>query len=633
MISLIGHYFLLLNIAVILIYMYQLNYKKKKLIRFQLDDFIFLNSIIIFSTLGLSFFLNEFNNINVIENSNILEPLIYKICGLWGNHEGSMLLWCTILSIYIYLNNIKIQYLNWPYRIKKFIFMYNYTNLVFFYTYVILTSNPFISSNIYFNQGNELNPILQDIGLVIHPPILYSGYLGFMLVSSYSLTYLKYFNIININNYILESYKKIIFYWLKTSWFFLTLGIGLGSWWAYHELGWGGWWFWDPVENVSLIPWVLGTILIHSLYLSKKISIRLLDINISIITYISVLTATFVVRSGLLTSVHSFVNDPKRGYMLITFIILYIFHSLFLIIKYRTTFFYYLKDKLLNKEIQNNLIYAMIVIFLSISLIIFITVFLPSIASYFWNDTYVFGSSFFNILLYPFIYISFILLLFKEYDKLYIHYKKNKKVIVYIYKLILILFLGLLAITYSYNIGYLINYSIFIPLFIYFIYIYIHYINYTLNKRIYNTKSSWVHILYLTFFIISLVSPYLQENINTHLQIGNYISIQNGMEVIHLNNVFDKKTPNHFSIIAELNITNSHMDEVKSLFSEKRFYYTKNMWLSKPTIHTNIIKDYYIILSGGSLNESYNFTVYINPFINLIWVITLLISLIGFKLK
>ena len=257
-----------------------------------------------FLSLMFAYIISDFSNFNVFQNSHSSKPLIYKIAGTWGNHEGSMLLWLTILSIYGFLfsfsKNVDSNY-------KKLTLVIQSSLHVLFGLFIIITSNPFLINSIAVDEGLGLNPILQDPGLAIHPPVLYAGYVGYSIVFSLSIAAL-------LTKSNTDDWIYITKQWSLISWTFLTGGIALGSYWAYYELGWGGWWFWDPVENISLMPWIAGLALVHSLLMIRGQQIlKRWIIFLSILCFSLSIFGTFLVRSGILTSVHSFATDSARG--------------------------------------------------------------------------------------------------------------------------------------------------------------------------------------------------------------------------------------------------------------------------------------------------------------------------------
>jgi cytochrome c-type biogenesis protein CcmF len=263
---------------------------------------------------------SDFSVLNVIENSHSTKPLIYKITGVWGNHEGSMLLWVSILALFggmvaIFGNNLPISLRAHALAVQAWI-------ASAFYLFILMTSNPFLRIANPPIEGQDLNPVLQDIGLAVHPPMLYLGYVGFSISFSFAIAAL-------IEGRIDAAWARWVRPWTLVAWIFLTLGIAMGSYWAYYELGWGGWWFWDPVENASLMPWLAGTALLHSLVvMEKRNALKVWTILLSILAFSLSLLGTFLVRSGVLTSVHAFANDPRRGVFILLILCIFIGGSL-----------------------------------------------------------------------------------------------------------------------------------------------------------------------------------------------------------------------------------------------------------------------------------------------------------------
>ena len=263
---------------------------------------------------------SDFSVANVFENSHSLKPMIYKVTGVWGNHEGSMLLWVLILALFGALvaafgNNL-------PRSLRAHVLAVQGWVGAAFYLFIIATSNPFARIANPPMEGRDLNPILQDIGLAIHPPMLYLGYVGFSISFSFAVAAL-------IEGRIDAAWARWVRPWTLTAWIFLTLGIAMGSYWAYYELGWGGWWFWDPVENASLMPWLAGTALLHSaVVMEKRDALKIWTVLLAILTFSLSLLGTFLVRSGVLTSVHTFASDPARGVFILMILCAFIGGSL-----------------------------------------------------------------------------------------------------------------------------------------------------------------------------------------------------------------------------------------------------------------------------------------------------------------
>ncbi|MGB0934627.1 MAG: heme lyase CcmF/NrfE family subunit [Alphaproteobacteria bacterium] len=273
----------------------------------------FLSLLGAFFWLVHAFMVSDFSVLCVALNSHSLSPLIYKITAVWGNHEGSMLLWLLLMSGYTAGFAITKTQLERS-HILRIVGIQGVMSLVF-HLFIFLTSNPFIVVDPAPLQGQGLNPILEDIGLAIHPPLLYLGYVGCSLAFSHGYAAL-------LGGKISEAWSQSCRYWTLIAWSFLSIGIAWGSWWAYYELGWGGWWFWDPVENAALMPWILATALVHSLIVTQKRGmLSAWTLCLCLLTFAFCLIGTFLVRSGVLTSVHSFAVDPARGVFILMMIL------------------------------------------------------------------------------------------------------------------------------------------------------------------------------------------------------------------------------------------------------------------------------------------------------------------------
>ena len=269
-----------------------------------------------FGALLTAYVTSDFSVTTVFENSNSAMPLIYKFTSAWGNHEGSMLLWVLILSLFGAL--VALFSANLPAALQANVLAVQAWVASTFYLFILVTSNPFLRLADAPLEGRDLNPLLQDLGLAIHPPLLYLGYVGFSISFSFAIAAL-------IDGRIDAAWARWVRPWTLAAWMFLTVGIAMGSYWAYYELGWGGWWFWDPVENASLMPWLAGTALLHSaLVMEKRGALKVWTLLLAILTFSLSLLGTFLVRSGVLTSVHSFATDPLRGVFILMILMLFI---------------------------------------------------------------------------------------------------------------------------------------------------------------------------------------------------------------------------------------------------------------------------------------------------------------------
>ena len=272
--------------------------------------------ILAFLALMRAYVTSDFSVANAWENSHTLKPMLYKVSGVWGNHEGSMLLWVLILALFGAA--VAVFGRNLPATLKANVLAVQASIAFGFLLFIIATSNPFVRLDPAPLEGRGLNPILQDPALAFHPPFLYTGYVGFSMAFSFAVAAL-------IEGRIDSAWARWVRPWTLAAWMCLTIGIAMGSWWAYYELGWGGWWFWDPVENASFMPWLAGTALLHSaLVMEKREALKVWTVLLAILTFSLSLMGTFLVRSGILSSVHAFAVDPKRGVFILGLLVIYI---------------------------------------------------------------------------------------------------------------------------------------------------------------------------------------------------------------------------------------------------------------------------------------------------------------------
>ena len=343
----------------------------------------------LFFLLTYCFITSDFS-LNVVKNnSNSQLPLIYKFTGVWGNHEGSILLWLLIMTFF----GLLLSYQKKINANLKEVTLSIQNILIFLVSsFILWTSNPFERSFPPSIDGSDLNPLLQDPGLIIHPPFLYLGYVGFSIVYSLALAIL----ILNQNK---KEFFETLRPWIFISWTFLTCGIGLGSWWAYYELGWGGFWFWDPVENASLLPWLTASALLHTVIISSKNkSLQNWTIFLSITTFLLSLLGTFLVRSGVLVSVHAFANDPTRGIFILLLLMIVTGIGFFFFLRRTHSFSNRIKINLISREgaISLNNIFM-----LTLSFTILLGTVYPLISNVFFKNKISIGAPFFNSILSP----------------------------------------------------------------------------------------------------------------------------------------------------------------------------------------------------------------------------------------
>ena len=272
----------------------------------------FMMVVVAFGALTYAFVTSDFSVINVAANSHTMKPLLYKISGVWGNHEGSLLFWVLILTLFGSLVSWRGRKL--PLRFRSRVLAVQSFLVLGFLLFILFTSNPFLRLDPAPIEGNGLNPLLQDPGLAFHPPMLYLGYVGLSIAFSFAVAAL-------IEGEVTPLWARWVRPWALLAWVLLTGGIALGSWWAYYELGWGGWWFWDPVENASFMPWLAAAALLHSaIVVEKRDALKSWTILLAIVAFSLSLLGTFVVRSGIITSVHAFATDPARGIFILVFL-------------------------------------------------------------------------------------------------------------------------------------------------------------------------------------------------------------------------------------------------------------------------------------------------------------------------
>ena len=352
----------------------------------------FLLTAISFGALTYAFVTSDFSVQLVTSNSHTLKPMLYKITGVWGNHEGSLLLWVLILTLFgaccAWFGGAL------PPRLRARVLAVQSSVAAAFFAFILFTSNPFLRLEFVPFDGQDLNPLLQDPGLAFHPPFLYLGYVGLSMAFSFAVAAL-------IEGRVDAAWGRWVRPWTLAAWLFLTIGIGLGSWWAYYELGWGGFWFWDPVENASFMPWLISAALLHSaIVVEKREALKSWTILLAILAFGFSLIGTFIVRSGVLTSVHAFANDPERG-VFILMILAFFTGGALLLFALRA---HALEAKgvfgMISREtglVFNNLL-------LTVScFVVFIGTIWPLVAEMFFDRTLSVGPPFFNAAFNPFV--------------------------------------------------------------------------------------------------------------------------------------------------------------------------------------------------------------------------------------
>ena len=569
-------------------------------------------SILSFSVLLAAFMTSDFSVINVYENSHTSKPLFYKIAGTWGNHEGSLLLWINILVIFSFLFLVY----NFKYKKKYCLYTLIFQNIlvVGFLFFLLINSNPF--SIIYPKplEGLGLNPILQDPALAIHPPLLYIGFVGSSIYFSAALASL-------VSKYHGKVFAKSIKSWVLISWCFQTLGITVGSIWAYYELGWGGFWFWDPVENSSLMPWFVMSALVHSLIvLEKKGTLYAWVIILCLLAFTLSVTGTFLVRSGILNSVHTFASDPSRGLYILTFLSLMIFFSLIIFFKnYKKESYNFTWGGKETFILTNN----WFMIFFLVT--VFIGTLYPIILDVVSNTKISVGPPFFNIVIIPFIVPLLFLMAVGPQTSWFKNRYTN------IFKLLLILFLAIflnLIFLYSFKTHSILSSLIFIAAVFLIIHSFLDLIAVIKKKITYEFSRIISHIGFgLLVLFIGINHQYsLEEDFN--IRVGENKKIENYQ--IFFDKITLIKNKNYDSVTGNFRIINLETNLIDKLKPEIRIYSNPETLTYEASIKTKITSDTYLTMSNISRSEFYNIKFQNKPFMIWIWISAILISVGGF---
>ena len=616
MASLIGYYSLVFGLCFsFLIFLFSIkNFRKKNVFDNKIIFLAFLQFFfVIVSFLGLiaSFVYSDFSNETVFNHSHTTKPLFYKITGTWGNHEGSLLLWLLVLTLFIFLFLLKSKDQPKQYRILTLLFQQ--IIIIGFFIFVIKTSNPF---NYIFpvpKEGLGLNPILQDPALAIHPPILYLGYVGSSIIFSSTLAAVPL-------DYITKDWAKHIKKWVLVSWIFLTLGILLGSIWAYYELGWGGFWFWDPVENISLMPWLALTTLLHCiLVLEKKVVLTSWVIVLSISTFTLSMCGTFLVRSGILNSVHTFANDPERGLFILIFLFLLIFLSLFV-------FFFFHKEKSenpntffwLSKETSILVNNWFMMYFLSVVLIGTVyPIFLEVLSS----QKISVGPPFYNKLIIP-VLVPFLIAMAIAPKLKWV--KSNLRNKLHLISFLIISFLLSVFIMRNLNVNFLMNTILVTSAFYLF---FITTKDFFINKFV-NLSQNIAHFGFSLLILSILFNNIFSTEIITNLKMGE--TYETEKLKINFEKIEEKDEKNFKAIIGKFNIQTLN-GEVEVLRPELRIYNQPNIVTSEADIQTNLLKDTFMTMNLVQNKEYFNIRYQVKPFMIWIWFSVLIISLGGLK--
>ncbi len=612
MISTLGNLFLWL---VLIFSISQLFYSRKnnklKFISFSVKGLL-ISSLLSFFLLMYLYIVSDFSVLNVFNNSHTTKPLIYKISAVWGNHEGSMLLWIVVLALFNYFmfklyNNKNYKFISKSLEVQAFI-------TIGFVIFTIFTSNPFEKIFPIPDNGLGFNPILQDPALAIHPPLLYIGYVGFSAAFSFGVATLT----LKIN-------KEVAWYnymkpFVVVAWSFLTIGIALGSIWAYYELGWGGWWFWDPVENASFMPWLIGTALLHSLItVEKKKSLQSWVLFLSLLAFLLSVLGTFLVRSGILTSVHTFALDPSRGIYILAFIGILGSYSLILFASKAKDYFDVNYFSFLSKE--GAILFNNIIMLVVCGSVLLGTIY-PLIVEAITGNKISVGEPYYNTIIVPIMMPAIIimgigpLMSWGSKDKVKILKKIAPSVLITIISTVIIFsfyksynFIGIVGIILSF---WIISNNVLM----------------FFNKKTKISNGMILAHLGIGILILGITgSSVWQEEKIIKMKIGNETNIQK--YTVNFKEINEIKGENYIALQGNFVVYNEQKQVITNLKPENRYYPVKNNFTTEASIHTNLLRDLYIVLGEGNMNDGWTVRIYNNPLVIWIWIGSLVVFIGG----
>ncbi len=616
MLSNLGNTLLFLNVILSLSIIYIAN-KNLKLSEgidkniFRLSLIQCTSIIVCFFVLIAAFIISDFSLVTVYQNSHSLKPLFYKVAGTWGNHEGSLLLWAIILSIFSFLFLIynKIH----PKKFRLLTLIIQNILILGFLFFILFNSNPFSPISPVPSEGLGLNPILQDPALAIHPPLLYVGFVGSSIYFSAAIASL-------ITNYSEKSFSYSIKNWVLISWSFQTIGILVGSIWAYYELGWGGFWFWDPVENASLLPWFAMTALFHSLIVFEKRNLFYFWVIIlCLITFTLSVTGTFLVRSGILNSVHTFANDPSRGIYILIFLSFMIFGSIYLLFK---------RYKKVNYDLNRNSKETFILVNNWFMMFYLVTVLLGTIYPIFTDaitdNKISVGPPFYNAIIFPVVIIFLLFMALGPKAK----WIKNKFENIKIYLLVLVgaIILNLSIIFFFKSYSLLSNFIIISALFLIMASLMDVAKAFKKNKFDFPRIISHTSFGFLVLFIGLNDIFSIEKDYN--LKLGETKKFES--YIIKLENLDLKSYKNYQAIIGKLEIKNINSNQINILNPEIRIYDNPRTLTYESAIKTSLIKDYYLTMSNIDRSDYYNIKFQKKPLMAWIWISVVMIVVGGF---
>lgn len=587
----------------------------------------FLMTAFAFGALTWAFITSDFSLKLVVQNSHSAKPMLYKISGTWGNHEGSMLLWVLIVTLFgamaAWFGN------GLPPGLKARVLSVQASIAVAFFAFILFTSNPFLRMEVPPFDGQDLNPLLQDPGLAFHPPFLYLGYVGLSMAFSFAVAAL-------IEGRVDAAWGRWVRPWTLAAWIFLTLGIALGSWWAYYELGWGGFWFWDPVENASFMPWLLAAALVHSaIVVEKREALKSWTVLLAILAFGFSLIGTFIVRSGLLTSVHAFANDPERGIMILVILAVFTGGALILFATRASALEARGVFSMVSREsglVVNNILLAV-----GCFVVFFGTVW-PIVAEMFFDRKLSVGPPFFNMAFTPFMVM---LGAFMPIGAM-LPWKRGRlgqAAWSLRYVFVLALALGVLAWAMQTGrsglgpvglmLGAWIVFGAMVDLW-----------RRTgrssgrgggrVRRLLRLPRADWgkamAHAgLGVTMFAIAGLTAWEQEDIRV-TRLGEPFDV--GAYTLTLEDVKQVKGPNYFSTMGTVLLAKDGRDLIR-LNPEKRTYPVTRMPTTEAAIDYRFLRDVYVVIGDKQDNGGWTMRVYIKPLANWIWGGALLMALGG----
>lgn len=568
--------------------------------------------------LTFAFIENDFSVAYVAQHSNTQLPIFYRIAAVWSAHEGSMFLWCVMLSLWTAAVELFSRHLPITLR-ARIISVLGMVNLSFL-LFLLITSNPFLRTfpNVPID-GSDLNPLLQDIGLIIHPPLLYMGYVGFSVAFAFAIGAL-------IEGKLDVAWARWTRPWVLAAWGFLTLGILLGSWWAYRELGWGGWWFWDPVENASLLPWLVGTALLHSLMVTDKRGLfKAWTVFLAIFAFSLSLLGAFLVRSGVLTSVHAFANDPQRG-LFILWLLALVIGAAFALFGWRAAALRgheHLNPGLTRESalLINNVILVVTTLSIMLGTLypLFLEVFDAGVISV--------GAPYFNMIFVPLVVpLLFLMGLGPQY---YWQYSQPSLIL----GRLRYAFLGsiIFAVALPLLISGRTSVTVILGLGLAFWIISATYEDIRRKWSIHLPAGVWgmvcAHVGVAVCVIgVSLSSFYTQSR---DVQLNKNETVTLGGYTFGFSGISERTGPNYHAIVGAVPVWKEN-HQVTVLYPEKRTFNVSQMTMTRAAIHANLWRDLYVALGEPLPSGDWSLRVYVKPFVRWIWAGGLLMAIGGF---